>query len=306
MKSTKEVCSMFKLHGIYAPIATPFAGGEIAYDKMEKNLDFWLGSDLEGLVVMGSNGEFVLLSPEEKEELMRFVCARAKGKKPVIAGTGAESTRETIRLGVKAAEAGADAVLVVTPNYYKGEMTDPVLARFYTDVADASPLPLILYNMPRNAGINISAKLAVELARHPNIIGIKDSGGNIVQIADMIRNAPEGFSVFAGSASYLYTSLALGATGGTLALANIFPNECARVQTLFDAGKIREARDLQMNLIDSNNAVTARWGIPGLKAAMEMIGLYGGDPRPPLVPLKEADREELRKVMTKTGFFPKM
>jgi 4-hydroxy-2-oxoglutarate aldolase len=296
---------MFKLHGIYAPIATPFAGGEIAYDKMEKNLDFWLGSDLEGIVVMGSNGEFVLLTPEEKKELMRFVCTRAKGKKPVIAGTGAESTAETIRLNRKAAEAGADAVLVVTPNYYKGEMTDPVLARFYTDVADASPLPVILYNMPRNAGINISAKLAVELARHPNIIGIKDSGGNIVQIADMIRNAPEGFSVFAGSASYLYTSLALGATGGTLALATLVPNECARVQTLFDAGKIREARDLQMKLIDSNNAVTARWGIPGLKAALEMVGLYGGDPRPPLVPLKEADREELQKVLTKTGFFPK-
>ena len=295
---------MFKLHGIYAPIATPFAGGEIAYDKLEKNLDFWLGSDLEGIVVMGSNGEFVLLTPEEKEKLMRFVCARAKGKKPVIAGTGAESTAETIRLNAKAAEAGADAVLIVTPNYYKGEMVDPVLARFYTDVADASPLPVILYNMPRNAGINISAKLAVELAKHPNIIGIKDSGGNIVQIADMIRNAPEGFSVFAGSASYLYTSLALGATGGTLALANIFPNECARVQTLFDAGKIREARDLQMKLLDSNNAVTARWGIPGLKAALEMIGLYGGDPRPPLVPLKEADRGELRKILTKTGFFP--
>jgi len=295
---------MFKLHGIYAPIATPFAGGKIAYDKLEKNLDFWLGSDLEGIVVMGSNGEFVLLSPEEKEELMRFVCARAKGKKPVVAGTGAESTVETIRLNNRAADSGADAVLIVTPNYYKGEMTDPVLARFYTDVADASPLPVILYNMPRNAGINISAKLAVELAKHPNIIGIKDSGGNIVQIADMIRNAPEGFSVFAGSASYLFTSLALGATGGTLALANVFPNECARVQTLFDTGKMKEARDLQMNLIDSNSAVTARWGIPGLKAAMEMIGLYGGDPRPPLLPLKEADREELRKVLAKTGFLP--
>jgi len=205
---------MFKLHGIYAPIATPFAGGEIAYDKLEKNLSFWLGSDLEGIVVMGSNGEFVLLSPAEKEDLMRFVCARAKGKKPVIAGTGAESTAETMRLNEKAALAGADAVLVVTPNYYKGSMTDPVLARFYTDVAEASPLPVILYNMPRNAGINISAKLAIELARHPKIIGVKDSGGNIVQIADIIRNAPADFSVFAGSASFLYASLVLGATGG--------------------------------------------------------------------------------------------
>ena len=296
---------MFKLHGIYAPIATPFAGGEIAYDKLEKNLVFWLGSDMTGIVVMGSNGEFVLLTPQEKEELMRFVCARAKGKKPVIAGTGAESTAETIRLNEQAAEAGADAVLIVTPNYYKGEMNDQVLARFFTDVADASPLPVILYNMPRNTGINISAKLTAELAKHPNIIGIKDSGGNIVQIADTIRNSPADFSVFAGSASFLLTSLVLGATGGTLALANIFPNECARLQKLFEDGKLKEARDLQMNLIDSNNAVTARWGIPGLKAAMEMIGLYGGDPRPPLLPLKEADREELRKILTKTGFFPK-
>ena len=295
---------MFKLHGIYAPIATPFAGGEIAYDKLEKNLDFWLGSDLEGIVVMGSNGEFVLLTPEEKEKLMRFVCARAKGKKPVIAGTGAESTAETIRLNAKAAEAGADAVLIVTPNYYKGEMIDPVLARFYTDVAEASPLPVILYNMPRNTGINISAKLAAELARHPKIIGVKDSGGNIVQIADIIRNAPADFSVFAGSASFLFASLALGATGGTLALANVFPNECARLQSLFEAGKMKDARDLQMKLIDSNNAVTARWGIPGLKAAVEMIGLYGGDPRPPLTPIGEADREELRKVLKLTGFFP--
>ncbi|NWF93193.1 MAG: dihydrodipicolinate synthase family protein [Syntrophaceae bacterium] len=296
---------MFKLHGIYAPIATPFAGGKIAYDKLEKNLRFWLGSDLTGIVVMGSNGEFVLLSPEEKEELMRFVCGYVKGRKPVIAGTGAESTVETIRLNKVAAEAGAQAVLVVTPNYYKGEMTEQALGRFYQDVADASPLPVILYNMPRNTGVNISAKLAVELSKHPNIIGIKDSGGNIVQIAEIIRNAAEGFSVFAGSASYLYPTLALGGAGGTLALANIFPDECTRLQTLFEAGKMKEARDLQIRLIESNHAVTARWGIPGLKAALDMIGLYGGDPRPPLMPLEEADREELRKILIRTGFFPK-
>jgi 4-hydroxy-2-oxoglutarate aldolase len=295
---------MFKLHGIYAPIATPFYEGKLACGKMEKNLAFWLQSDLSGLVVMGSNGEFVLLSPDEKEELLRFACERAKGKKSIIAGTGAESTMETIRLSEMAARAGADAVLVVTPNYYKGDMTDAVLARFYTDVADASPLPVILYNMPRNAGINISAKLAVELSTHPNIIGIKDSGGNIVQIADMIRNASPGFSVFAGSAGFLFASLLLGATGGTLALANIFPDECAMLQKLCETGKIREARDLQMKMIDSNNAVTSRWGIPGLKAALDMMGLYGGDPRPPLLPLKEADRVELRKILMQTGFPP--
>ena len=296
---------MFELHGIYAPIATPFAQGKIAYDKLEKNLDFWLGSDLTGIVVMGSNGEFVLLSQEEKEGLLRFVCTRSKGKKPVIAGTGAESTTETIRLSRMAAEAGADAVLVVTPNYYKGELNDGALARFYTDVADASPLPVILYNMPRNTGINISAKLAVELSKHPNVIGIKDSGGNIVQIADMIRNARKGFSVCAGSGSYLYACLALGGKGGTLALANVFPNECARLQTLFEAGKLREARELQMALLDSNQAVTAEWGIAGLKAALDMIGLYGGDPRPPLLPLGDAERKSLRKILEQTGFLRK-
>jgi len=296
---------MFKLHGVYAPIATPFVGGRIAYEKLEENLTFWLGSDLEGLVVMGSNGEFVLLDHEEKVELTRFVCGRAKGKKPVIAGTGAESTIETMRLNDMAAEAGADAVLVVTPNYYKGSMTDAVLARFFTDVADKSALPVILYNMPRNTGINISAKLAVELSQHPKIVGVKDSGGNIVQIADMIRKAAPDFSVFAGSASFLYASLVLGATGGTLALANVFPNECARLQSLFEAGKLEEARQLQMTLIDSNNAVTAGWGIAGLKAAMDMIGLYGGDPRPPLLPLGEKDREALRKILSQTGFLTK-
>jgi 4-hydroxy-2-oxoglutarate aldolase len=297
---------MFKLHGIYAPIATPFVNGNIAYDKLEKNMDFWLGSNLEGIVVMGSNGESVLLSNEEKRELTRFVCDKSRRKKPVIVGTGAESTIETMKLNEMAAKAQANAVLVVTPNYYKGSMTDSVLARFYTEVADASPLPVILYNMPRNTGINISAKLATELSKHPNVIGIKDSGGNIVQIADIIRNAAEGFSVFAGSASFLYTSLVLGATGGTLALANVFPNECARLQKLFETGQLSEAKKLQMVLMDSNNAVTARWGIGGLKAALDLIGLYGGDPRPPLVPLSGTDCESLRQTLKQTGFCPKL
>lgn len=289
----------FELKGIYAPIPTPFVEGKIAYDKLEQNMEFWLNSNLTGLVVMGSNGEFVLLSQQEKVDLISYVCAKSKGRKPVIAGTGAESTEETIYLSKKAAEAGADAVLVVTPNYYKGSMTDAVLKKFYTSVADGSPAPVILYNMPRNTGINMSAKLVAELAEHPNIIGIKDSGGNIVQIAEMINTTPKDFSVFAGSASFLYASLALGAKGGTLALANIFPNECAKVQGLYEAGQFEEAKELQMKLIESNNAVTARWGIAGLKVAMEMLGYFGGDPRPPLIPLSETDKVELKGILTR-------
>ncbi|HHV65703.1 MAG TPA: 4-hydroxy-tetrahydrodipicolinate synthase [Peptococcaceae bacterium] len=294
---------MFKLHGVYAPIPTPFQEGKIAYSQLDKNLDFWLSSKLEGIVVMGSNGEFVFLSPEEKVELLQFVCKKCQGKKPVIAGTGAESTEETIRLCLAAADAGANAVLVVTPNYYKGSMTEPVLKRFYTDVADASPVPVILYNMPRNTGINISAKLVAELAVHPNIIGIKDSGGDIVQITNCVANTPEDFAVFAGSASFLYPSLAVGATGGTLALANIFPNECARIVELFETGNKDEALQLQSRLIASNSAVTVKYGIAGLKAAMDMMGLYGGNPRLPLLPLGEAEKADLKAILTQTGFF---
>ncbi|MCG0278642.1 MAG: 4-hydroxy-tetrahydrodipicolinate synthase [Thermanaeromonas sp.] len=293
---------MLKLHGIYAPIATPFVGEEVAYDKLEANLKFWLDSKLAGIVVLGSNGEFVLLEPAERERLISFCCEKVAGRKPVVAGTGAESTRETIRLSKKAAEAGADAVLIVTPSYYKGSYNDAALKKYFFDIADASPIPVILYNMPRNTGINMSSKLVAELATHPNIIGIKDSGGNIVQIGEIIKNTPSDFVVFAGSASFLLPALVLGAKGGTLALANVFPNQCAEVQEYYEAGDLEAARNLQLRLLEINAAVTTRWGVAGLKAAMDMVGLYGGDPRPPLLPLGPEEREELRNILARTGF----
>jgi 4-hydroxy-2-oxoglutarate aldolase len=291
---------MYKMHGIYAPIPTPFtdAMGPIAYDKLEKNMDFWNTSDLEGIVVLGSNGEFVLLSLEEKKEILEKVCQMAKGKKYIIAGCGCESTRDTIKLCEHAAKAGVNAALLINPNYYKKAMTDAVNENYYRTVADTSPIPIVLYNMPGNSGINLSSALVVKLSAHPNIIGVKDSGGNIVQIAEIIRDTPEDFSVFAGSASFLFPTLVLGGAGGTLALANIFPNECAKVQTLTDAGKYKEAADLQKKLIAGNTAVTARWGIAGLKAAMEIRGLFGGAPRSPLMPLQAEDRILLEEILS--------
>ncbi|WP_018212108.1 dihydrodipicolinate synthase family protein [Desulfitobacterium hafniense] len=293
---------MLKLHGVYAPVPTPFAGGRIAYDKLENNLEYFLSTRLEGIVLMGSNGEFVLLTPKEKEELTKFACAKCKGRKPIIVGTGAETTEETIRLCNMAAEAGADAVLVVTPNYYKGSMSEPVLKKFYLDVADASVAPVILYNMPRNTGINISSQLASELALHGNIIGIKDSSGNLVQISECVAKSPSTFKVFAGSASYLYASLTVGAVGGTLALANVFPNECAKIQELYEKGQLEESLKLQMKLIDSNNACTVKYGIAGLKAAMDMMGLYGGEPRLPLLPLNQGEKDDLKMILKASGF----
>ena len=180
---------MMELEGIYAPIPTAFKDEEIAYNKLKYNLEIWGRSKLDGLVVLGSNGEYVLLDEEEKVALTAFVRENFPTDKPVIAGTGCESTKATVRLTKRCAEAGADAVLVLNPSYYKSSMTNEALSRFYTEVADTSPVPVILYNMPRNTGINMSDQLVSELSKHPNIIGIKDSSGNIVQIAGILANS---------------------------------------------------------------------------------------------------------------------
>ena len=291
--------SAYKMHGIYAPIPTPFtdALGPIAYDKLEKNMEFWTSSDMEGIVVMGSNGEFVMLDFEEKKEVITKVCQMAQGKKHVIAGCGCENTRDTIKLCEHSAKAGADAALLINPNYYKKAVNDAVNENFYKTVADKSPIPVVLYNMPGNTGINLSSAFIAKMAHHKNIIGVKESGGNIVQIAEILRDVPDEFAVFAGSASFLLATLVLGGVGGTLALANVFPNECAKVQTLFEAGKLKEAAALQKKLLASNDAVTARWGIAGLKAAMELRGFEGGTPRSPLLPLKDGDRAVLKGIL---------
>ncbi|MDI9568696.1 MAG: 4-hydroxy-tetrahydrodipicolinate synthase [bacterium] len=293
---------MFK--GIFAPIATPFVNDRIAWDKLEENMEKWAASGLAGLVVLGSNGEFQLLSREEKEELIAFVCQHTPQEMKVMAGTGCESTAETIDLTRRAAELGADAVLVVTPNYYKACYTPAALKEYYTDIADASPIPVMLYNMPGNTGINMPSSLMVELAGHPNIVGVKDSSGNIVQIAETIANTPDDFAVFAGSASFLLPALALGAVGATAALANVLPEECVAVYEHFQAGRLEEARKLQHRLLEINRAVTARWGPAGLKAAMDLVGYYGGPPRKPILPLTAAEREELKDILERGGFLP--
>ncbi len=290
---------MLKLHGIYAPIATPFLNDEISYHHLAENMKFWLSSKLSGIVVMGSNGEFVVLNTHEKKELIKAVCELGQGKKPIIAGTGCESTKETIELTNYAAEVGANAALILSPNYYKKAMTDELIKNFYREVADASSIPIILYNMPGNSGINLSAKLIAELSTHSNIIGVKDSGGNISQISEVIAAVSDEFAVFAGSASFLYPGLALGATGGTLALANILPDECATMLEFVELGKHKEARDIQLKLLEINQAVTARWGVAGLKAAMDMLGLYGGPPRKPMQPLASAERKVLEDILVK-------
>jgi 4-hydroxy-2-oxoglutarate aldolase len=291
---------MFK--GIYTPIVTPFKENEeIDYEKMKYNLDKWGKTDLDGIVVLGSNGEFIYLSFEEKVELIKFVVDNFNKEKKIIVGTGCDSTKETIELSKKAAELGADAALVLPPHYYKGSMKEEILYQHYIDVAEESPIPVMIYNMPGNTGINLSPALVARLSKHNNIVGIKDTSGNIVQIAEMVRDTDDDFAVFAGNAGYLLPALAVGARGATLALANAMPEECCRLVSLFNEGKLKEAKDLQLKMIEINFAVTGKFGVSGLKAALDMLGYQGGYPRRPLRDASEKDKETIKDILVRYG-----
>jgi len=289
------------IKGIFAPIPTPFIDEEIAWESLRENLTLWGKTGLSGIVVLGSNGEQPYVDEDEKVELWAFSRKAFPKDKMVIAGTGCESTRATIRLTKKAADVGVDAALVITPHYFKANMKDPALERYYLDVADNSPIPVLLYNMPGNTGLNMSSSLVKKLSAHPNIAGIKDSSGNIVQISEIIRDVRDDFSVFAGSASFLLPSLVMGARGGTLACANVVPDLCVRVFDLFNQGKIHEAREVQKEILTLNALVTSKYGVAGLKAALDMIGYFGGLPRKPILPLKEEEKAEIRRELVRLG-----
>lgn len=290
------------LYGAYAPITTPFDEyGEIAYDKLEENIAKWSRTRLTGLVVLGSNGEGVFLTEAERGKVWEAARAAMPRAKKMIAGTGCESTYATAKLNETAAKAGADAVLVITPNYYRSKMDGPAMVRHYTALAEESTRPVFIYNMPGNTGIDLPPDTILEIAQHPNVIGVKDSSGNVVKMGTVIAAAPSHFRVYAGSASFLYPAIALGAVGGVMALANIAPGLCADLYEFSAAGRHNEARDLQLKLIPLNTAVTSGLGIPALKQGLDWLGFYGGPVRSPLAPLNEAQKTKLRELMTAVG-----
>ena len=295
-----------KIEGVFAPIATAFgADGEIDFGKYAENLAKFDKTGLAGITVLGSNGEFTMLSHREKIDLVAAVRKGLSADKSVLAGTGCESLKETIELTKEAASAGADAALVINPSYYKRDLNESALEKFYVTLADASPIPVMVYNMPGNSGINLSSSLVVKLSSHHNIVGVKDSGGNIVQISEIIAGVPENFSVFAGSGSYLFATTALGGKGGTLAVANVAPDLCAEMYSLCLKKDYEKARKIQLDLLELNACVTARYGIGGMKAAMELAGFYGGAPRLPLQPASDATVAAIRVQVEKLGLLGK-
>jgi 4-hydroxy-2-oxoglutarate aldolase len=288
--------------GIFPPIPTPFdAAGELDLKALARNFERWNRYPLSGYVVLGSNGEFPYLS--EPEKLTYFEAARKhipQGKL-FMAGTACESTHSTIALTRKAASLGADVAILITPSYFKSKMDAAGLSHYYQSVADASPIPVSMYNMPANTNVDMTADLIIKLSQHPHIVGLKDSGGNLAKLGEVIRNARPGFQVLAGSAGFLYPALCVGAVGGVLALANVAPQQCCDIVSFFNHGKHEDARELQLRMIAPNSAVTARFGVPGLKAALDMLGYYGGNPRSPMLPLPDGQKETLRSILVEAG-----
>lgn len=287
-----------RLCGVLPPIPTPFdSQGEIAYRHLVDNLERWNGYDLAGYVVLGSNGEAVFLSEREKLRVLETARQVIPPDKLMVAGTGCESTRATVALTRQAAAAGAELALIVTPHSFCGKMTPESLWRHYRAVADAVPIPIVLYNVPKFTHVDLDALTVARLAQHPNIIGIKDSGGNVAKLADIVRMVEPDFRVLAGSAGFFLAGLTLGAVGGVLALANVAPQQAIDIFQRFQAGHLGEAAELQRRMVPVNAAITARFGVAGLKVALDMLGFYGGPVRAPLLALTESERETLRAVL---------
>jgi 4-hydroxy-2-oxoglutarate aldolase len=283
-----------KLHGIFPPIATPFnADGEIYPAKVEHNVAKWNKLALAGYVVCGSTGESVFLTMEEKLQLFELVAKYAAPGKLLIAGTGVESVRETVLLTNRAAEMGYQAAMVRTPHYYKNLVPRPeAQALYYRAVADQAKIPLMIYNWPQTTGVDVPAETVAALSEHPNIIAIKESSGNLEKVLEMLRTVKPGFQVLVGSAPTLAPSLAVGAVGAVLAYANAAPYSVIAIWEAHRQREFEAAMDWQNRIGRAAALVTSKYGIPGLKYAMDLNGYYGGPVRLPLVPPgPEAKRE---------------
>lgn len=285
--------------GIYTPIATPFRDdGSVDERTLAANVSRWMTTPLTGLVVLGSNGEAASLEDAEADRVVEIVRAGVPSSRPLIAGTGRESTRATIAATRRAAAAGVDAALVRTPSFFKPQMTTDAFVRHFTEVADASPVPVLLYNVTVYTGVNLLPDAVECLAVHPNIVGMKESGSDIGQIAEYVARTPDDFTVLAGSATTLVHALCAGCDGAILALASLAPVECVLMATLVREKRLDEANALQRRLMPLARSVGTTYGVPGLKAALELSGYAGGPPRPPLRPVSSEVVDIIRRQLT--------
>ena len=290
--------SPIPISGIIPPMITPFReNGEVDYDAFAHNIGKWNKIDLSGYLVLGSNSEAVYLSAEEKLKLIGLTVASAVKGRTILAGTGLESTKETIHLTNQAAKLGAHAALIITPSFYGNQMDEASLIYHYTAIADASEIPVLIYNVPKFTRLNTPVEVIRTLSQHKNIIGMKDSAGNFSQLVAIKNAVPESFNLIAGSTAIFYPALGLGIKAGILAIANCVPAECIGIKKMFDRGHHEEAKILQERLLPVNTALTDLFGIPGLKHASTLLGYEGGFPRSPLLPLTSDQQLTIQKIL---------
>lgn len=288
-----------KIRGVFAPVPTPFNDdGSIDEGGWRKNLRLWRASPLDGIVIAGSNGELPFLSLEERAVLTKIAREEA-GSLYIMSSAHFPATDDAAHAAEILSAAGADGVLLLPPHYYKGK--DEMLLRYFQDVADASPAPVFLYNMPANTGVDIGIDVIREAAKHPNIRGIKDTSGDMTKLGYTVLCTPESFSTFGGTGNWFLAALSMGACGGTMAVSILFPRSCKMLYEAFLAGRMEEAAALQKRLLPVSDAITKRFGVPGLKRALEAYGMVGGRCRKPLLPLPKRDTETLMSVIKASG-----
>ena len=288
------------LGGTFLPVTTPFdpVTGDLDVVAFRANLRHWFESPIRGVLIAGSTGESVLLDEGERVALLEAARDVVPEDRLVIAGTGSEATRHTIHLTRQAAEAGADAVLVSPPAFFKGAMSPEVLVRHYKAVADAAPVPVLVYQVPlRLSTLDLPTGLVGELSRHPNIVGMKDSRGRLDLVGELVQATADDFQVMVGSGAVLYGALETGAVGGIVAVGLLAPAAAAEISVAFAAGRTGDAGRVQERIAPVHEQIVGGMGVPGVKAGLDLLGLHGGVPRPPLAPLPEARRDELRRVL---------
>lgn len=286
------------LKGVIPAVTTPFdERGRLATVRLEENLARWNGAGLAGYLVLGSTGENIYLSDQERLEVVRAARRAIPAGLAMIVGVGHEATEQAIAFVREVADSGADAVIVGAPHYYREQMNDAALYEHYVRVADASPLPVLLYSAPQFTGLALGPRLVARLAEHERVVAIKDSSGNIAALAEMIRLAPRGFQALTGHPLVFFPALCVGAAGAMLAIACAAPHICVELYRAYQTGDFRRARELQFRLARAAAPINSTYGIAGLKAAMDIAGYYGGPPRAPLLPLGEEEREQLKRLL---------
>ena len=289
------------ISGIFPALTTPFAKGDLSESRLKSNIDRFEKIDLSGYLVLGSTGESVLMNDGERLKAIEIVRASASKGKTIIAGTGMQSTRGTIEFTNLAAGAGAEYALVVTPFYFKGQMTAENLVHYYREVADKSNIPILMYNVPKFTGLDLPVKAILTLADHPNIVGLKDSSGNIARLTELVKVCPTEFVILQGSGSVLFPSLMLGAQGAILALSNFAPAETVEIFQKVKSGDLEGAKEIQIRLITLNQKIVNTFGVPGIKSALGLIGYFGGKPRPPLQPVDQETKDIIGQLLKDAG-----